>query len=67
MANLNLMKKTESDNARWLPRFVRPRRVIIKYTDPFDGTWVGTIDYAYDPRLSADGFYSRGVKIKPDG
>lgn len=40
----------------------RPRRIIVTFLDPFDGEPVAENNYHYDPRLSADGFYSRHVR-----
>jgi len=48
-------------------KWIRPRRIIIKYTDPFDDTWLCSSNYCYDPRLSATGFYSHGIKIMRSG
>lgn len=42
---------------------VRPRRVVITYSDPFDGALLCEEDLCYDARKSADGYYTRRVKL----
>ena len=44
-----------------LERVVRPRRIIITYTDPFDDTMLAKSEMPYEPRRAATGFYSRYV------
>jgi hypothetical protein len=45
----------------------RPKRIIVRYVDPFDGRWVCTSDYAYDARMAADYFYSRAIRKMKEG
>ena len=55
--------KSRATWPRSLQRMVRPRRVVLTWTDPFDDTILCTEDLAYDARKSAAGYYTRRVKI----
>jgi hypothetical protein len=40
----------------------RPKRIFIRYVDPFDDCLVASAQYHYDARLSARSFYSRSAR-----
>lgn len=42
-------------------RGVRPRRIIITFTDPFDDTMLSQSNLVYEPRRAAKGFYTRYI------
>ena len=44
-------------------RAVRPRRVVLTWTDPFDGAFLLAEDMPYNSRRSAAGYYTRRVKV----
>ena len=39
----------------------RPKRIFIKFSDPFDDTLLATANMEYDPRKAARGFYTKYV------
>lgn len=41
---------------------MRPKIIVVKYTDPFDDVLLAESHYSYNARMSANGFYSRHVK-----
>ena len=45
------------------PTNKRPRRVVLTWTDPFDGAFLCAEDIAYDARRAASGYYSRRVTL----
>lgn len=47
-------------------KWQRPWRIILTVTDPFDGAFLGEMNMRYNRRKSADGFYSRRVKMLRD-
>jgi len=55
-------EKTQDAQPGLLHPVVRPRRIVVTFIDPFDDEPVAENNYAYDARLSANGFYSRHVR-----
>lgn len=46
---------------------IRPSRIVITYSDPFDGTLLCVNDFLYEPRRASDGFYTRSIQIMKTG
>lgn len=44
-----------------------PYRIKVTYADPFDGKLLCSSEFPYNKRMSADGFYTRGIRVMCKG
>ena len=50
-----------------VPRFVRPTRILMRWQDPFDGRVLCSSDEPYNPRVAANGGYTRSIGNRRSG